>query len=89
MLVSSFGNLCLLLSMPGIKLFNSFFKPQGLWVIAVGFVFVLQCADYAVQFRVFTQQVLAVKLRNGDTPDAYQTKHQPKQLLNKQNDVEN
>ena len=59
--VSSPFHLLRLFSMPEIQFLNPAFKPPCLRMVSVCFVFAKQRANYTVEFRMLTQQVLAVK----------------------------
>jgi hypothetical protein len=59
--VAAFLHLLHLLFMAKVQVFNVVFEAQGLGVVLVSFVFALQRADYAVEFCVFAEEMLAVK----------------------------
>jgi hypothetical protein len=60
-----------LLVVPKIQFTYSSFETERLGVIAVSLVLAQQGADDAVQFRVFTKQMLPIQLAYWNTPNTH------------------
>jgi hypothetical protein len=60
-----------LLTVPKIQLTYTPAKTERLGMIPVSPILAQQRADYAVQFRVFTKQMLPIQLAHWNTPNTH------------------